>query len=375
MRESDFVGTIAGTVKWVYNRRYCYFRANTLPFPLKSSNRLKRRLRSTLMSLCRMDGMLSQLSDRDNEIVSNVFLLREAVASSGLDSSSPTMDEMYRSRKVSSSVKVDRSTDDVEGYIRASMIGYANASRNRKVTSFTLLDMHRELMRAAYGSGEFRVEQSMVGNPGDTLETARFVPVDPSSLPLLVENLMKYINTSVDEPLMKAALAHYQFEALMPFRDGNGRMGRMLAALMLYTEGITTSPMCFSEYLAEHRETYLNNLFDVCSADDFDDWFYFFLDAMGYQAERTLRRMRSICSLREDMLSEESNENRRAVVDMLFDNPYISVSDVMDRTGTTRPGALKMISVMEKNGVLEEVSGKQRGKLYLSRRIRDVFCE
>ena len=94
VNENDFVGTIAGRVRWVYNRRYCYFRANPLPFAIRVNVRLRRRFRSAVMALCRLDGRMQQLSDREREIVTGVMEMREAVSSTAMDSSSPTADDM-----------------------------------------------------------------------------------------------------------------------------------------------------------------------------------------------------------------------------------------------------------------------------------------
>ena len=222
-----------------------------------------------------------------------------------------------------------------------------------------------------YSPGEIRFEQNYIAGNGGSLETARFVPTDPMSLPSLLENMMKYINTSTDDPLYKIALAHYQFEIIHPMRDGNGRMGRLLGSTMMFSEGMMThSAVPISEYLYEHREEYLNDLFNVSAKDDFDSWFALFLDAVSVQTERSIRLIRNITSLRDKMLDGESISSRKAVIDSLFDNPYITVSEIMERTGLTRPGALKLIAAMIRDGIIEEVSGRQRGRVYLANAIR-----
>ena len=374
MNENDFVGTIAGRVRWVYNRRYCYFRANPLPFAIRVNVRLRRRFRSAVMALCRLDGRMQQLSDREREIVTNILILREAVSSSAMDSASPSADDILYPYSAESD---GRSRKDVENYIDALRYASSDSSGSRKITSFTVSELHKRLMDTEDGRlnspGEIRVDQNFIGGKGDTLETARFVPTDPMSLPSLLENLMKYINTSTDDPLYKIALAHYQFEIIHPMRDGNGRMGRLLTASMMFSEGMMTYAMPpISEYLYAHRMEYLNSLYNVSAKDDFDTWFSLFLDAVASSSEWSVKLMDSISGLRERMLSGETNRNRRAVIDSLFDNPFIMVSDVMDRTGLTRPGALKLIASLEEEGILEEVSGRQRGRVYLCKAIRDA---
>ena len=374
MNENDFVGTVAGKVRWVYNRRYCFFRANPMPFPIRVNVRLRRRFRNAVMGLCRLDGRLQQLTDREREIVTNVLTLREAVSSSAIDSSSPSADDMLYPY---TEIKEDRSLKDVENYATALRYAFSDSSGSSKITSFTITELHKRLMDTdegrLYSPGEIRFEQNFIGGKGDTLETARFVPIDPMSLPSLLENLMKYINTSTDDPLYKIALAHYQFETIHPMRDGNGRMGRLLIASMMYSEGVMTSAMPpISEYLYEYRKEYLDSLYNVSAKDDFDTWFGLFLDAVASSSDDSVKLIDRILKLRNDMLSEENNRNRRAVIDTLFDNPYILVSDMMEKADITRPGALKMISAMVEGGLLEEVSGRQRGRVYLCKAIRDA---
>ena len=374
MNENDFVGTVAGKVRWVYNRRYCFFRANPMPFPIRVNVRLRRRFRNAVMGLCRLDGRLQQLTDREREIVTNVLTLREAVSSSAIDSSSPSADDMLYPY---TEIKEGRSLKDVENYATALRYAFSDSSGSSKITSFTITELHKRLMDTdegrLYSPGEIRFEQNFIGGKGDTLETARFVPIDPMSLPSLLENLMKYINTSTDDPLYKIALAHYQFETIHPMRDGNGRMGRLLIASMMYSEGVMTSAMPpISEYLYEYRKEYLDSLYNVSAKDDFDTWFGLFLDAVASSSDDSVKLIDRILKLRNDMLSEENNRNRRAVIDTLFDNPYILVSDMMEKADITRPGALKMISAMVEGGLLEEVSGRQRGRVYLCKAIRDA---
>ena len=234
MHENDFVGTIAGKVRWVYNRRYCFFRANPMPFPIRVNVRLRRRFRNAVMGLCRLDGRLQQLTDRERGIVENILTMREAVSSSAIDSASPSADDMLYPYTEKTE---GRSAKDVENYATALRYAFSDSSGSRKITSFTITELHKRLMDTdegrLYSPGEIRFEQNFIGGKGDTLETARFVPIDPMSLPSLLENLMKYINTSTDDPLYKIALAHYQFETIHPMRDGNGRMGYTLTQLVV----------------------------------------------------------------------------------------------------------------------------------------------
>ena len=197
MNENDFTGTVAGRVRWVYNRRYCYFRANPLPFPIRVNVRLRRRFRNAVMGLCRLDGRMQQLSDREREIVSNILMTKEAIYSSSIDSDSPSIDELLWPRGLE---QKGRSVQDVSNYIDALRYASSDSSGSRKITSFTIGELHKRLMDTEEGRksspGELRVDQNFIGKKGDTLETARFVPADPMSLPGLMENLMNPLKRS-----------------------------------------------------------------------------------------------------------------------------------------------------------------------------------
>ena len=373
MNEHDFTGTVAGRVRWVYNRRYCYFRPNPLPFALKVSTRARRTLRSTLMSLCRLDGMMIRSTEREREIMSNIFVLREAVASISIDGrrlpvDAVLMDMADGGRKGYAA--------EAEGYANAIIYAFTDSSGSRKITSFTMSEMHRRLIDADHSDispGEVRSEQSMVGRDGSTLESARFVPADPQSVHSLYENVMKYVNTSADSPMQKAAIAHYQFEAVHPFPEGNGAMGRLLLLFLMFSEGMLTYPaISVSEYLLDHKRAYFQSLYNVSSKDDFEDWFMFTTEAVDEQIAVSEGLISDVLGLRERMLSRETNPNRRATVEMMFDNPYFSVADVMRATGMTRQGSLKLLASMETEGLVEEVSGRERNRIYLCRSVRDA---
>ena len=374
MNENEFVGTIAGKVRWVYNRRYCFFRANMLPLAVRANVRTRRRFRSAVMSLCRLDGRMQQLSERERQIITNIFELREAITSSAIDAQSPDIDDILWPDGYD---KEGRSVEDVMCYINALRYAFMDSSGSRKITSFTVSEIHKKLMDTKEGRlqspGEMRVDQNFIGTEKDTLETAKFVPADPMSLPSRMENMLKYVNTSADDSLYKAALVHYQFQAIHPMRDGNGRMGRLMTASMMFSEGILSYSMIpLSEYLYDHKDEYHQALFDVSAKDDFEKWFSLFLDGVNEQSEEAARVMDKVLALRNGLLADETNRNRRKVIDALFDNPYMNVTQIMECTGLTRPGALKLISSLEEEGLLEEVSGRQRGRVYLARSIRDA---
>ena len=137
--------------------------------------------------------------------------------------------------------------------------------------------------------GEFKTTQNAIGTIGDTLDTAKMVPAPPETVDHLIENLLGYIESDED-PMVKIALVHYQFEVIHPYRDGNGRMGRLLILLLLAKEGILHYPVIYpSGYFDRMRGRYIDKLFGVSSKDEFSEWLDFFMDAMIEQSKESIR--------------------------------------------------------------------------------------
>lgn len=368
MKETDFTGSVVGQVKWVYNRRYCYFSANPLPhdFPLKRD--IIRRSRKESSAISRLDGKLMQMSERERSIISNILMLREAVYSCRMSNFDVSVDDVFRYQRGA------ERTDGVKEYLNyrdAMEHGIESVKKNDTISFDLLLQLHKILVgkdRSSWKSaGEMRVDQNAPN--GESLETAKFVPMDPGSLPKMMGNWHRYVDNSIDDPVMKVITAHYQFELIQPFMDCNGRVGRLLSMLMLYSEGVSVNTSVYtSEFFCKNKDVYLRRLYRLSSKDEYDEWASFYLDALESQTEEASDIIDRVCSIYDEFISRE-NKNRAAVVDMLFDNPYLRVEDVMERTGFTRPGALKIIYSLEDDGLIEEISGRQRGRLYVSKTI------
>ena len=184
---------------------------------------------------------------------------------------------------------------------------------------------------------------------------------------------MEYISSDED-PMIKIAISHYQFEAIHPYRDGNGRIGRLLIMLILAKEGILTYPAIYpSEYFDRNRDRYIDGLFAVSSKDQLNEWIGFFLSAMKEQADRSIRMIDSLRAYRRQLEGKYDNALKRKAIGMLFTNPYIRIQDVVSGCEVSNPTAAKVISELEKDGVLREVSGRKRNLLFVADGVLDIL--
>ena len=233
--------------------------------------------------------------------------------------------------------------------------------------------MHRILLEGVPGEyanpGEFRAIQNFIGNRSDRIDQARYVPPPPLALTDLLENLQAYIqNPPVMPPLVCLAVAHYQFEAIHPFIDGNGRLGRLLISLLLGTWNILPQPLLYlSAYFEQHREEYLDGLLRVSTDSAWKSWIVFVLGAVKEQSDDALVTSQRLTSLRDDY-RERYQKGRSAwillAIDLLFERPAITVSRLARSLNITYPTAMSMVSTLERDGVLTETTGNRRNRVY-----------
>lgn len=194
-----------------------------------------------------------------------------------------------------------------------------------------------------------------------------------------MKNFVEYINSdSKLNPLIKIAIAHYQFEAIHPFRDGNGRLGRLLIMFTLCTEKILTSPLLYiSEYFNRNRDTYTDLLYQVSSKGNLDDWIEFFLKALETQAHSSLELINRLeeykNNLQEKMAQVSESPNMNKVIDLLFNNPFITISEVADNLGLSIPGASGLVHKLEEMEELVEITGNKTRKVFMSKNILRIL--
>ncbi|MCL2148840.1 MAG: Fic family protein [Methanomassiliicoccaceae archaeon] len=381
MDEGSFHSDKAGRVEWSDNGQFCYFRPNTLPLDIEAGGMSKRTLR-TVSAISRLDGRVSGIPEEERFIILNSFAIKEATTSSAIEGSRSTVSDIFKEEK-EKEADVERASDnqEVRNYKEALLQGIRGVSEEGRITEGLLLSMHGTLLKGARGGdkrpGAYRDGLVWVGGRGDTLETAEYVPTPPFAIQYLMDDLLDYMDRSDDDPIRKIAVSHYQFEAIHPFKDGNGRMGRLIMMLLLHKEGLMESPFLYiSEYLNKHRGDYIGHLTRVRTDGDLQGWLGFLLDALDSQTARSMRLLESIRMYKKAMRELALRENSGtldSVGGMLIENPFITVGDITGRTGVSAPTARKLINVLLQNGVLDPVEGKRRGMLYKATAVLDML--
>ena len=377
MDEREFTGNIAGEVRSAYGQ-YVYFQPHELPFDIRISERIRRKSINAIVSLSRLDGRASEMSEAERRIFLKASTLKESTHSSSIEGTRSTMDDLYRYEKDPPATESNlRDAQEVMNYKDALDLGLGRLGSGGHIDVGLLHEMHRTLMKGVRGEnkspGEFKTNQNAIGRAGDTLDTAKMVPAPPESVEHLIDNLLEYADSDED-PVIKTAILHYQFESIHPYRDGNGRMGRMLILLMLAKEGILHYPViCPSEYFDRRRDEYIDRLFDVSSKDRFEEWLEFFIDAMVEQASESSSMMDELKSYRNRLRGMAGTKLELDVCEMLLSNPYIRSTDVMKTCGVTNPTATKVLSALEEKGIIREITGKIRNKLYSADAILEIL--
>lgn len=291
-------------------------------------------------ALARYDGMLQTLPDP--AVLLSPITVNEAVLSSRIEGTQATLDEVLEFDAGLERPDVRRGDlEEISNYRTAVQIA-EQALTERPLSLSLVKSVHQRLMQGVRGRdkepGAFRQDQNWIGRPGDPVERARFVPPSPVILPQALENWERYLQAEDEDPILQAAVAHAQFEILHPFKDGNGRIGRMLIPLLLYQRRALSRPMFYmSEYLEAHRNEYYDRLLAITDDGDWEGWLTFFVGALIAQAEGNLEKVRAVRDLYEDMRRRFVDVTRSqfamAAVDAFFMRPIVPAPRFADLAG------------------------------------------
>lgn len=238
--------------------------------------------------------------------------------------------------------------------------------------------MHKLLLDSVRGldkePGEFRQDQNWIGSKGCKIEQATFVPVSPLQLQTSLDNWAAYIQSDDLDALLQLAVVHAQFELIHPFKDGNGRIGRLLIPLFLFQKKKLGSPMFYlSAYLEENRDEYYERLAKISQENDWDGWIVFFLKAITVQATENSKKVHQILTLYEDMKQRivEITHSQYAIqiLDALFDRPIFQTTDLVKRTDIPKQTLMPLIRQIKESEhlrVVQEASGSRAATLAFS---------
>ncbi len=293
---------------------------------------------------------------------------REAVSSSSMEGTYTTLTDLFLYEAGASEAATRGDTREVANYVRALESAIA-ALPTLPISSRMVRDAHRVLLSnvarhrgASVEAGELKRDQNWIGGSG-RIDTARFIPAPPNETPRVLDELMTFIHRdNRSAPLIDAALAHYQFEAIHPFGDGNGRVGRMLITLMLIDNGTLPQPLLYmSPYLERHKDRYIDLMYAVSRNGAWEDWIAFFLEAVAVSAEETIAVVERLQDLQREYRERFQTARRSAlmlrIIDMAFERPVQSITAFAEALGVTYGGAQNNVRELIAHGVAEEVEG------------------
>lgn len=302
------------------------------------------------------------------------FERREAVLSSRIEGTRASLTDLYTYE--SAQVSLLEPSDDVRevfNYVSALEYGVERV-KTLPISLRLIRELHGKLMENVRGGnltpGEFRRTQNWIGAAGSTIETATYVPPPIDEMMMGLDQLEKFIHAGSDIPaLVRAAMIHYQFEAIHPFLDGNGRVGRLLMILLFCEWDILPQPLLnLSVYFERYRQEYYDRLLAVSQRGEWDEWIRFFLRGVSEQAKDSLVRLDRLQGLRskyQTIVETKRNESRIGeVLDFLFMRPILSVSQLEDGLGINFVTAKRYIEKLAAAGIVHETTGYTRNRIF-----------
>jgi Fic family protein len=327
-------------------------------------------------------GRLDMYSEYvDIDLFIQMHIAKEATQSSKIEGTQTKMEEAFLNK---ADIRVEKRDDweEVQNYIQA---------MNEAVTMLHTLPFSTRLIRQAHKillhgvrgqhkqPGEFRRSQNWIG--GASLADAVFVPPVHVEIGNLMSDIEHFANASDDNlpDLLKIAMIHYQFETIHPFLDGNGRTGRLLITLYLVSKGILKRPILYlSDFFERHRTLYYDNLMRVRTHNDLAQWLKFFLTGIIETSQKGVDTLNSIMQLKQllekkiDTLGKRGAD-ARILLDSLYKKPIVSPADTVILINKTPQTAYNLITNLEKLGILKEITGAQRNKLYSFEQYINLF--
>lgn len=335
------------------------------------------------------DEMLSALSEAERELsklatladsfpfprtLIQPFMRREAVLSSRIEGTRASLVDLYTYESAQLSfLESSNDAHEVHNYVRALDYGLDRLA-NFPVSLRLIRELHARLLENVQGGkltpGEFRKTQNWVGPAGSTIETAMYVPPPVDEMMAALDTLEKFIHSDTKVPVLaRAGLIHYQFEAIHPFLDGNGRVGRLLVTLLLCEWKVLQHPLLnLSAYFERYRQEYYDHLLSVSQRGNWETWLRFFLRGISTQAKDSVFRMERLQGIRmqyEALVHADRNPARMtAIIDFLFSRPILTVRQVETALGIPYVAAKRYIDKLESAGVLREVTGYARNRIF-----------
>ena len=340
--------------------------------PLQMDGRLNQALAEAMLALGRLDGISSLLPDPDRFLYA--YVRKEAVLSSQIEGTQSSLSDLLLYELEESPGSPIDDVAEVSNHVAAMEHGLERLDGGFPLASRLIREIHGELLSRGRGSsktpGEFRTSQNWIGGtrPGN----AHFVPPPHSAVPDCMTALEKFLNDRHDglPPLIRAGLAHVQFETIHPFLDGNGRVGRLLITFQLCNDSVLGEPMLYlSLYFKQHREVYYNLLTHVRETGDWETWLEFFLEGVIETAGAAVDTAHRLLTMLDADRETLERQGRRVgsvlrVHEALANKVILSLTGIRKLTGLSFPAASAAMDILAEQGIAREFTGRRRARLF-----------
>lgn len=351
--------------------------------PLALGARLERALEAAVLAVGRLDGVSTLLPDK--ALFLYAYVRKEAVLSSQIEGTQSSLSDLLLFELDEAPGVPIADAAEVSSYVAALDHGLVRLREGFPLSNRLLREIHGVLLAHGRGSdkapGEFRRSQNWIG--GSRPGNAVFVPPPHTAVPDCMAALERFLHAEGDglPVLVRAALAHVQFETIHPFLDGNGRVGRLLITLLLCETGVLREPLLYlSLYLKQNRARYYALLDDVRREGDWEAWLAFFLEGVRVTAEGAVATAERLSAMFSEDRGRIGSEGRRAgsalrVHEALKARPIVSLSAVCEATGLSFPAASSGMELLQGLGIALELTGKRRNRIFAYERYLGVLNE
>jgi len=353
---------------------YWAFVPNALPPAIEWDTELVSQVSKAALAVGTLSGLGETLPNP--HLLIYPFIRREAVLSSRIEGTQSSLSDLLLFE--ATQVEKQRDVKEVQNYVRAMEYGLKRLDELPLSLRF-IRELHGILMEGVRGQhatpSEFRQSQNWVGSAGAFLGEATYVPPPVPEMQECLNQLEKFLHARTRlPPLVEAALVHYQFEAIHPFLDGNGRIGRLLATLLLCQRNVLSKPLLYlSAFFEKHRLEYYELLLNVSESGQWRKWIEFFLQAVTEQSNDAVSRSRHLLELLRDysQLAREKHLPPTAgqLVELIFMKPVLNAKTAQELLKVSYPSAQYALTSLENAGILAEITGRKRAKAYAAKEI------
>ena len=382
MRPEEFTGTAPGRVIRSVLGHWT-FQPDPLPPVLTLDLELARLLSEADRALGELAGVGCMLPNP--HLLIRPFLSREAVLSSRIEGTVTTLDQLFLFEAQPDEIRHQADAEEVRNYVLALEDGLGAIRRGMPFTLQLIRGVHRTLLSGVRGEekrpGELRTRPVFIGQSNQTLDNARFVPPCHTALEPLLADFVRFLREERSlPPVVQLALMHYQFEAIHPFNDGNGRVGRLLITLMLCERGVLPQPLLYlSAFFEKNRAEYYDHLLAISRTGEWREWLVYFAFGVAEQARDATLRARRLLNLWQDYRHRAAQAARAAtilrLVDAMFSSPYLTAQRVSDVMEMSFKSAQKNVDKLVAAGLLREVTGQKRYRVYCADEILSLLDE